>query len=292
MKNLQSGSILSTIVNQSIFDSSRKVRLSFLAATVFFSVLPYSVKSQTTLFQSALQIATSDNATQLTGAIGQLANAAAAGHTSRDWDFFISGDRRYGTDISSVLGGFSYNSEKYSVGSYFGRYGIDEFHSTIFSAHFTRALSVSTSLAIQGHYSQLNISGSNSSSEGDMSLGLWHEFSDHLITSISVRNLMNGIADRIMEEGKIDISLAYILSEKAQLFGGVSHTWTGKISFRPGVMYAPDRYLNLFISLNTSPSATSFGMSLSILEELQLDLGIHTHPVLGNSLSITLGYSP
>jgi len=253
-------------------------------------LLSYDTFSQSFQYlQHSRQISTSDNAALLSGGSSLYANPANILSDQR-WDFQLSGQNRYGTDIRSISGAALYRTSYGGLGVLVGQYGIDGFSHRQLSISYARAIGPASYLGIQGHRYQLQIEGLGQRNQMDMTVGLLHRISDVFRLSLYVLNPLEATQETQDLYGKVDLGGVLKISDKLEIYSSLSRSWDGVLSLRPGLIYNPAEILSLYLSTNTSPSAMSFGMDLSIARSLAISLGINTHPILGDSLSVSIGY--
>ena len=240
--------------------------------------------------QHARQISSSDNSQILEGASALYANPVAAQHQTTLWDFSLTANNRFNTDIYSLSGAISYKANQSALGLLVGRYGISGFYESQISLSYSRSIGRSAFLGIQGHYYQLQIEGLGDTGFADFTLGYWQTFAEKVSVSLYVKNPLDGLNDRHRTVGKIDFGLVYNLSDILELYSSVSKPWGQKVSLRPGFRYKPHHIIYLYTSFNTAPSAMSFGAGISLPKNLMIDIGINTHPILGSSVAFSLGY--
>jgi len=241
--------------------------------------------------QHASQIASSDNASILTGASSLYANPAASRHQVQRWDLTSSVSNRFNTDIWSVGAAVSKSFKNAAVGLLVGSYGIEGLKENQISLNFTRAIGADAYLSIQGNYQQLQIEGLGQTGVADITIGYWQVIDNKVIISTYLKNPFQAITDQRRIAGKADIALGYIISDQLQLYASIDKAWDREVSFRPGLVYKPHRILKLYISTDTNPEAISLGVGVDLDNNLKADLGVNTHPILGNSLALSVGYS-
>ena len=239
-----------------------------------------------------IQVSSSDNSALTSGVAALYANPAGLGVSPNSWSFILAGQNRFVTEIKSISAGVLRKFDKSAIGFQVGSYGIDEFDETHTSLGFSRQLGLNSHLGIQCHFYQLQIENLGSTSDFDLSIGFWSQNKNKWIFSAYILNPLQALSNDDNEKfGKIDFSLSHEISETLQMFLGTSFNWNQDYSIRPGIHYKPSSGLALLISYNSNPSALSFGLNLDIKSEMKLFTGYNTHPFLGSSLAIGLGYS-
>lgn len=240
--------------------------------------------------EHARQIATSDNSPVLWGATAQYANPAATAHNLDGWDFTTAMSSRYSTDILAGSAALAKSFNNSAIGLLVGSYGIDGFKENQLSLSFARSIGKHAYLGIQANAYQIQVEGFGQSTIADLTLGYWQLIDEKIIISASIKNPAQLTNDDRRISGKADIGLGYIISDKLEIFTSVDKSWDAGWSVRPGLRYTPHQVLRVFFSTDTSPSAISLGLGLQLDTGLTADLGINTHPILGNSLALSLGY--
>lgn len=241
--------------------------------------------------QHAIQIASSDNSAVLTGAMALYANPAAANHEIRGWDLTTAVSNRFNTDILSVGASAVKSFDQTALGLSLGSYGIDGFKQSQVSLSFSRAIGASAYLGIQASYYQLQIDELGQRGIADMTIGYWQSIDNKVIISAYLKNPLQATSDQPQVVGKADIGLGYIISEQLTLYASVDKPWDRGLSFRPGFSYKPHPVLTLYVSTDTDPEAISLGAGINLNSGLQAQLGVNTHPILGNSLALSVGYT-
>lgn len=241
--------------------------------------------------QHAVQIASSDNSAVLTGASALFANPAAARHETQGWDLTTAVSNRFNTDILSLGAAAVKSFDQSAVGISLGSYGIDGFKQSQVSLSFSRAIGASAYLGIQANYYQLQIDELGQKGVADMTIGYWQTINNKIIISAYIKNPLQATADQRHVIGKADVGIGYIISEQLTLYASVDKPWDRGLSFRPGFAYKPHRILTLFVSTDTDPEAISLGAGINLSGGLHAELGVNTHPILGNSLALSVGYT-
>lgn len=238
----------------------------------------------------ARQIGLSDNSSLLGGASALYANPAAAGTQDHSWDLMVSADRKFNSDISSFSTAFSKNTSGHNFGLLLGRYGIKGFEENQISISYGRKIGSRSNLGIQGHLYQFRIEGLGKRTDADISVGVWHMFTDQLGFSSYLKNPLAGLRKERKIFGKVEAGLFYVISEKLKLYSSVDQPWGSRISVKPGILYQPYPIVTILASFNSSPAAMSFGLGLDFTNNMKIDIGINTHPILGNSMAFSFGF--
>lgn len=241
--------------------------------------------------QHALQIASSDNSAVLLGASALFANPAAARYETTGWDLTTAVSNRFSTDIFSLGASALKSFDQAAVGLVVGSYGIDGFKQSQIALSFTRTIGATAYLGIQANYHQLQIEELGQRGVADMTIGYWQIIDSKVIISAYLKNPLQAFSDQQQVTGKIDIGLGYIISDQLTLYTSIDKAWDGGISLRPGLAYKPHKILSLYVSTDTDPEAISLGLGLDLTAGLNAQLGINTHPILGNSLALSVGYA-
>ena len=241
--------------------------------------------------QHAIQIASSDNSAVLTGASALFANPAAAKHDLQGWDLTTSISNRFNTDILSMGAAAVRSFNQSAVGISLGSYGIDGFKQSHLSLSFSRMIGSSAYLGIQANYHQLQIDELGQKGVADITIGYWQIIANKIVISAYLKNPLQSASDQPQVIGKADIGLGYIISKQLTLYASIDKPWDRGLSFRPGLAYKPHHILTLYVSTDTDPEAISLGAGINLRRGLHAQLGINTHPILGNSLALSIGYT-
>ena len=264
--------------------------LKYFAIAASLLICQKSIAQTAHLQQHAIQIASSDNSAVLLGASALFANPAAARQEVTGWDLTSAVSNRFNTDILSVGASVVKSFDQAAVGIVLGSYGIDGFKQNQVSLSFTRAIGASAYLGIQANYHQLQIDELGQKGVADMTIGYWQSIDNKVIISAYLKNPLQATSDQPQVIGKADIGIGYIISDQLTLYAAVDKPWDQGVSFRPGFAYQPHRTLTIYVSTDTDPEAISLGAGLNLIDGLNAQLGVNTHPILGTSLALSVGY--
>ena len=206
------------------------------------------------------------------------------------WLFNLSHSLIGGTDIRSSSGTINYSNRDFGTGLMFGTYGIEGFEERIARLAFSRRLGASSFLGVKLNFQQLQITGLGQSSNWDLSIGYWQKTEAGIIISAYLDNPLAMVSDNSMLDGKAQLSLAYIVSEKLTSFSSVTYSDRTKLNWTLGVSYDPYEYLGLVISWYSLTESLNFGADIQLFEKMSLGLGVNTHPTLGNALNVSVDY--
>lgn len=267
------------------------IDLRYFALAALLLLYEASFAQTEHLQQHAIQIASSDNSAVLIGASALFANPAAAKRDNNDWDLTTAVSNRFNTDILSLGASAVKSFDQAAVGIRLGTYGIEGFKQSQIALSFTRAIGESAYLGIQANYNQLQINELGQRGVADITVGYWQLIDDRIIVSTYIKNPLQGLSDQPQVLGKADIGLGYIISDQLTLYLAMDKPWDRGASLRPGLAYKPHEILTIYASTDTDPEAISLGVGLHLNGGLNAQLGINTHPILGNSLALSVGYA-
>lgn len=248
-----------------------------------------SLQAQNGTFFNAQQLASGDNSAILGGSAAIYANPAGILAQNQTWDLSLSAVNLFSTDIFGFTGAASYKTSAGAFGLSLGQYGIDGFQSSNLGIAFSRELGKDAYLGVKANWFQRRIEGIESSQQPDFSLGYWQRFNGNLILSFTIKNPMQKTNERIAT-GKIDLAIAYGISEQLYIFSAIEKPWNQELSVNPGLKYSPSKAFSLYISTSTSTNSMAFGSDLGINDQLVTTIAIRTHNTLGNSAGFSLRY--
>lgn len=236
-------------------------------------------------------IASSDNAVITHKSAGLYANPATSligvskGHMTAA---FL---RRYDTDLRSANAAITWRVGSDGLGFFINSYGIEGFRLTTLAASYTKSIGDKAYLSVQPKLSSIQIEDLGQRSQLDLTIGYWQEISDEWSWSVHIDQARSLLSTSSLQQlGIAQIGISYLLSDKAALYQSISYTSDGRWSYSPGLRYSPQNKLDLFISLSTAPSTFAAGIDLDLTSDLSLQLGYNSHPQLGSSLSVSVGY--
>jgi len=260
---------------------------------LLFLLIYGSLSGQITPSEShALALGTSSNPTVLTGVHGLYANPASVLVGPYKFQGTASGLNRYGTDIFTFSGAAAFRVDESSqLGLSLGSYGIPGFKENFATVSFTRRIGSSSYLAVQPLLSRLDIEGLGQRSSWDLTLGYFGQLSSSFTLSAHVEHIRSFMSREDARLGRLNLGIGYELSPIAELYSTITYSSDETVTFRPGLVYKPHEILDLYISVGTSPSTISFGVSLDINQATQVHVGYQSHPDLGSSLGLGLTYS-
>ena len=214
-------------------------------------------------------------------------------HTKNDnWEFLVSSEKRFNTDLHSASITATKSLDKFSsAGIFLGRFGIEGYSETQLSGAYSRRLNDRLLLGINFSWYNLNISDYGQKSDVDFSMGLmWSPIKNLRLGAI----LQNPVSSKIQT---LYIPLSLSFGGKYDLSANLSFFMEyEKINDRPstvktGIDYLINAKVRAFLSIMTHPSSPSFGIQLALSDAFNVTIGVIHHQLLGESIGLSLGYS-
>ena len=238
----------------------------------------------------AKQTAISESSSLMTGSLAHYGNPAALLHDLPGWHFSLSHHNTGLTDIRAISGSFTRISDNYAFGGLVGSYGIEGFQERQGALSFSRRIGQGSYLGIQANYGQLQIQNLGSTTAFDLSVGYFTRLSERFVISTYFLNPFSALDSDSRLTGKVELSSAYTVSSKLELYTSVRKRWRQETSISAGLSYLPYEILELYTSWESSPNSMSFGFSLELGDQWYIHSGLNTHPILGSSLTFSLDY--
>ncbi len=250
----------------------------------------FIVAQVTSGLQHASQVYTSDNSALMTGSSSLFANPAASGQQEEKWDFSLSASRIYNTDILSLSAIASVRLNNQRIGMLIGQYGIKGYYMSQFSLLYSRSIGSKSFIGIQSNISQFRIKDLGYKLGSDISIGLWHPISHRTIISAYLRNPLKLEIITPNTYKKMALGILFKISDRLHLFTEIDKIQDQEISLKPGIRFEAISMMQLFVSFKSAPAETSFGVHIIIREKMHTDIGMNVHPILGTTLTFSLGY--
>ncbi|TAF45922.1 MAG: hypothetical protein EAZ51_05210 [Sphingobacteriales bacterium] len=195
-------------------------------------------------------------------------------------------------EISTKSAVFAIPIKKYVLGASFQNYGINAYRETQSGLSLARAFGPKLLTAITVNYHQLQISNYGNTRAFSVQVGLQYQALPNLWLGAHVANPNSSkyaeTTDLIIP-AHIQFGGSYTFSDKLIISTELEKILDNKADFKTGIEY---KIIKAFairggVSMNPFKQYAGFGLAL---ENLLVDFGISSHPILGYSPQISLGY--
>jgi hypothetical protein len=195
-------------------------------------------------------------------------------------------------EISTKSAVFAIPVGKYVVGASFQAYGVSAYKETQSGLSLARAFSPKLLTAVTVNYHQLQINNYGSTKAFSVQVGLQYQALKNLWLGAHIANPNSskyGESTDLIIPAHIQFGGSYTFSDKLIISTELEKILDSQADFKTGIEYKVIKAFALRggVSMNPFKQYAGFGIAL---ENLLFDFGISSHPILGYSPQISLGY--
>jgi len=195
-------------------------------------------------------------------------------------------------EISTKSAAFAIPINKYVVGASFQSYGVNAYKETQSGLTLARAFSPKLLTAITVNYHQLQINNYGNTKAFSVQVGLQYQALKNLWLGAHIANPNSSKyaeSTDLIIPAHIQFGANYTFSDRLILSSEIEKILDSEADFKTGIEY---KIIKAFavrggVSMNPFKQYVGFGLAL---ENLLFDFGISSHPILGYSPQISLGY--
>jgi hypothetical protein len=200
-------------------------------------------------------------------------------------------------ELATVSGGLYFNNEILPVGVDITSFGYDQYRESMFRISAGKQIAEKISLGIAIQYAILQ-SQLFEETTGRVStdIGIVFKPVDNLLTALSITNFPSfhtgdeNIDNKHIAPYSIQLGFNYSFINNMLITGSVEHAEDSKTLGVMGLEYMPFEDFSIRAGFNASPFCPSLGVGYKIAN-IQTDVGMVYHRILGVSMGIGISYS-
>ena len=187
---------------------------------------------------------------------------------------------------------FAIPLKKITLGAAFQSYGVDAFKEIKTGISLAKSFGPKLLVAVNLNYHQLKIENYGSSKSFSVDVGLQYEAFSHLWLGTHVSNPNQskyGLNNEQIIPAHIQFGASYIFSNQLIISSEVEKTLDAQADFKAGLEYKVVKLVALRGGISVNPFKQFAGFGIHY-EKLNIDFAVASHPVLGYSPQIAIGY--
>jgi hypothetical protein len=187
---------------------------------------------------------------------------------------------------------FAIPLKKITLGAAFQSYGVDAFKEIKTGISLAKSFGPKLLIAVNLNYHQLKIENYGSSKSFSVDVGLQYEAFPHLWLGTHVSNPNQskyGLNNEQIIPAHIQFGASYIFSNQLIISSEVEKTLDAQADFKAGLEYKVVKLVALRGGISVNPFKQFAGFGIHY-EKLNIDFAVASHPVLGYSPQIAIGY--
>lgn len=202
-------------------------------------------------------------------------------------------ENRFGVkELSTQSAVFALPVKTYAIGASFQNYGVDAYNEVKTGISLAKAFGDNLFLAIGLNYHQINITNYGNANSFSVDVGVQYKVLPKLWLASHIANpnqsKYNDNTDQIIP-AHIQFGANYLFSEQLSLSTEIEKILDRQADFKTGIEYKVVKFVALRggISVNPFKQYAGFGVNY---QKVVVDFAVASHPVLGYSPQISLGY--
>lgn len=202
-------------------------------------------------------------------------------------------ENRFGVkELSTQAAVFSIPINNYAVGGAFNSYGVSDYREIKSGISLAKSFGPKLFLAVGLNYHQLKITNYNSSNAFSVDVGLQYQAFPKLWLGSHISNPNQskyGVNTDQIIPAHIQFGANYIFSDQLLITTEFEKILDAQADFKAGVEYKLIKFVALRggISVNPFKQFAGFGVNY---QRVNIDFAVASHPVLGYSPQVALGY--
>lgn len=202
-------------------------------------------------------------------------------------------ENRFGVkELNTQSAVFVLPIKNYAIGANFQYYGVNAYRKSKSGISLARVFGPQLLAAINLNYHQIKIDNYGNAQGFSVEVGLQYEAFKNLWFGTHIANPNQSKYGNNTEQiipAHIQFGAAYKFSDQLMISSEVEKILDGQVDFKTGLEYKVVKFVALRggVSVNPFKQFTGFGVNY---EKFQLDFAVASHPVLGYSPQISIGY--
>lgn len=175
----------------------------------------------------------------------------------------------------------------------FVSYGVSNYTENKSSLSLAHKFGPKLHLALALNYHQLKIDQYGNAKSFSFEAGIQYKLNKHVLLASHIANPNQSKYDHLAEEvipASIQFGISYLFSKQLLLCTEIDKILDQEADIKSGLEYRLVDFLALRGGLNINPFKQFFGFGLNY-QEIKLDFAVSSHPILGYSPQISLGYA-
>ena len=196
-------------------------------------------------------------------------------------------------ELSTQSAVFAIPFKKITIGAAFQSYGVDAYKEIKTGLSLAKSFGPKLLVAINLNYHQLKIENYGSSKSFSVEVGLQYEAFPHLWLGTHISNPNQskyGINSEQIIPAHIQFGANYIFSNQLMISSEVEKILDAQADFKAGLEYKVVKIVALRGGISVNPFKQYVGFGINY-EKLNIDFSVASHPVLGYSPQIAVGYA-
>jgi hypothetical protein len=201
-------------------------------------------------------------------------------------------ENRYGVkELSTQSAVFAIPIKNYAIGASFQSYGVDNYNEIKSGLSLAKSFGPKLFLAVGVNYHQLKISNYGSNSTVSVEVGLQYKAFPKLWLATHISNPNQSKYNEAVQiiPAHIQFGASYIFSDQLLITSEIEKVLDNQADFKTGIEYKVVKFVALRggISVNPFKQYAGFGVNY---QKVMVDFAVASHPVLGYSPQISVGY--
>ncbi|MBU0697333.1 MAG: hypothetical protein KKE39_12545 [Bacteroidetes bacterium] len=205
----------------------------------------------------------------------------------------IAYESRFGVkELSTKSAVFALPFKSYVISASFTSYGVESYAETKTGLSLAKKFGDNLHLAVNANYHQINITNYGNENTFSVEAGIQYKVTPSLWLASHIANPNQSKYGKNIDQiipPHIRFGASYIISKQLMLCSEIEKVLDGNTDFKTGIEYKVVDFLALRggISVNTFKQYAGFGLNY---QKIAFDFAVSSHPVLGYSPQISLGY--
>lgn len=202
-------------------------------------------------------------------------------------------ENRFGLkELSTKSAVFALPVKTYAIGAAFQSYGVDDYNEVKTGLSLAKSFGQKLFIAVGVNYHQINITNYGNANSFSVEVGLQYKLSPNLLLASHVANpnqsKYGANTDQIIP-AHIKFGGTYIFNDQLLITSEIEKVLDNEADFKTGIEYKVVKFVALRggISVNPFKQYAGFGVDY---QKVNIDFAVASHPVLGYSPQISLGY--
>lgn len=202
-------------------------------------------------------------------------------------------ENRFGVkDLSTKSAVFALPFKNYVVATSFTSYGVESYAETKTGLSLAKSFGNKLHLSINGNFHQIKITNYGNANSFSVEVGVQYKVMPNLWLASHIANPNQSKFEESTDQiipAHLQFGVKYIFSKQLMICGEIEKILDGNTDFKTGLEYEILDFFSLRggFSVNSFKQYAGFGLNY---QKIELDFAISSHPVLGFSPQISLGY--
>lgn len=202
-------------------------------------------------------------------------------------------ENRFGVkELSTKSAAFALPIKNYSIGAAFQSYGVDAYNEIKTGLSLAKSFGPKLLIGVGLNYHQLSITNYGNANTFTVEVGLQYNVLPKLWLASHIANpnqsKFSDNADQVIP-AHIQFGATYIFSDQLLITSEIEKVLDSQADFKTGIEYKVVKFVALRggVSVNPFKQYAGFGVNY---QKVNIDFAVASHPILGYSPQISLGY--